>query len=261
MADRAKEILDGCGHIRCEVCGGSGKVCPSCDTHDSGEDHDCNFTERACRVCEGSGRKWPLTPCRPCALRAIEAARDPALTTAAPPHDPHGWIQTFTGRKFFPLAPDINQICIEDIAHALSNLCRYTGHTKHFYSVAEHSLLVSHQVPRRHALAGLLHDATEAYLIDLAKPVKRLAEMKPYRDAEDRLARVIAERFGLDTVEPPEVKEADLRLLATEAPQLMAPLHPEWKVPAEPYEGLLVAGHAPGVAERWFLNRFVELTR
>lgn len=84
----------------------------------------------------------------------------------------NSWIQTFSGRQFFPLEPRVEDVCIEDIAHGLSNLCRYAGHCECFYSVAQHCLLVSRVVPREHALRGLLHDASEAYLIDVPRPIK-----------------------------------------------------------------------------------------
>jgi len=85
----------------------------------------------------------------------------------------NAWIQTISGRKF-PLAePDPNQIDIEDIAHALSMLCRFNGHCTQFYSVAEHSMHVSHEISNDLALAGLLHDAAEAYLGDVPSPLKK----------------------------------------------------------------------------------------
>ena len=75
-----------------------------------------------------------------------------------------GWIQTYTGRQFWPLDPRIEDIDIHDIAHALSHQCRYSGHCLRFYSVAEHSVLLSHHVAGEHMLWALLHDAWEAYL-------------------------------------------------------------------------------------------------
>lgn len=84
------------------------------------------------------------------------------------------WIQTYTGRQFWPLDPKPEEVCIEDIAHALSQQCRYAGHTIRFYSVAQHSVEIALRVPRAAALWGLLHDAAEAYLVDLPRPVKYL---------------------------------------------------------------------------------------
>jgi uncharacterized protein len=137
-------------------------------------------------------------------------------------------IQTYTGRSIDPMDPSPDDIAIEDIAHALSMTCRYTGHTKQFYSVAEHSLLVSRAVPPQFKLWGLLHDASEAYICDIARPVKRDPRMAPYLDIEANLMRVIAQRFGLPERMPDEVKIADTRMLSTEAPQIYStPPRPE----------------------------------
>lgn len=96
-----------------------------------------------------------------------------------------------------------------DIAHGLSMLCRYSGQTDLFYSVAQHSLLVSEYVPTDDALWGLLHDASEAYLVDLPRPVKYLEVMKPYRDLEARVQAAICDQFGLPHEEPASVAKAD----------------------------------------------------
>ena len=82
------------------------------------------------------------------------------------------WIETYTGRKFFPLNPRARDLCIEDIAHALAMTCRYNGHCSEFYSVAQHSCIVSDLCEERWKMAGLMHDAAEAYLGDVVSPVK-----------------------------------------------------------------------------------------
>ena len=110
------------------------------------------------------------------------------------------WIQTKSGRKFWPLSPRSEDIRLSDIAHALSMTTRFTGHLDRFYSVAEHSRLVA--LATRH-LGGdeedykqaLLHDASEAYLCDIASPVKQSPEFAGYRAAEDRLQRAIYRRY------------------------------------------------------------------
>lgn len=171
------------------------------------------------------------------------------------------WIQTRTGLKVDPFAPDSGAIVIDDIAHALGNLCRFTGHTRQFYSVAQHSVLVSWLVPPRFAMAGLLHDAAEAYFNDLAKPVKERPEMQGYRDAEAALMGKILHQFTGDSVLPDAVKEADAVMLHFEAIELMGA---EWASPAiaapanrfSPFYCL-----EPKVARRAFLHRFVEITR
>lgn len=120
-------------------------------------------------------------------------------------------------------------MALEDIVNALSNQCRFIGHVKKFYSVAEHSVRVSHLVERmandlclepeevrQLALCGLMHDATEAYLNDVARPVKHSRNFREYRRLEDKLWRVIAKRFDLPAKMPKIVKVADDILLATE---------------------------------------------
>lgn len=134
---------------------------------------------------------------------------------------PSTTVQTFLGVKFDPLHPDIRDINIIDIAHGLSQLCRFNGQTKTFYSVAQHSVIVASHVRPEHRKHALLHDASEAYLTDLPTPLKRLPEFKPYRDAEAYLQRLIYTAFGLDPIEPEEIAIVDKRVFVTEARDLM----------------------------------------
>lgn len=136
------------------------------------------------------------------------------------------FIVTATGRRFWPLDPRPEDVDLDDIAHHLGHLCRWTGSTREFYSVAEHSVCVGDLVEERGGTAvevawGYLHDAGEAYLCDIARPVKHHPAMAFYRDAEDRLLRVIGERFGLPWPLPAIVKQADDDILAAEALALM----------------------------------------
>jgi len=117
------------------------------------------------------------------------------------------YIRTFTGTDFTVFDPKLEQIFIEDIAHALSHLCRYGGHCDPFYSVAQHSLAVSYLVEPQNALCGLLHDATEAYLVDLPRPIKY--QIEQYRNMEDKLYSVIAEKFKLPQIIPDDVHMID----------------------------------------------------
>lgn len=157
---------------------------------------------------------------------AMNIARDRAATRG-------DWLQTFTMRQVYPLDLRPEDVAIEDIAHALSLQCRFAGHTRGHYSVGQHSLHVAEYLrdrgePAPVVLWGLLHDASEAYLTDIPRPLKRLPAFAFYREAERRALATICDRFGLPTGEPPVVKYADGVLLATEARDLMAPLHPEW---------------------------------
>lgn len=173
----------------------------------------------------------------------------------------HDWTMTSSGLPFWPLRPRSEDVRIEDIAHALANLCRYTGHVRSFYSVAHHSVLVSRVVPREVALWGLLHDASEAYLHDLPRPIKHLPELAAYRAAEAAVMRAVCERFGLPADEPEEVRVADRRMLRTEQRDLMPPELPgEGRDDVEPYLFTIERPLPPVLARRAFLDRFAELT-
>lgn len=167
------------------------------------------------------------------------------------------WIQTASGVAFWPMDPRPEEIRIEDIAHALSHLCRFGGHSRSFYSVSQHSVLVSQNVEPEHALWALLHDATEAYLVDVPRPLKRF--LAGYVEIENRLMSVIAAKFGLPPEMPAEVKESDNRILVDEANQLLGPKPMPWSNPAMPL-GIRICPWSPAEAKAAFLSRFDELT-
>lgn len=166
-----------------------------------------------------------------------------------------------------PRSADIHPL---DIAHALSNQCRYSGHTRVHYSVAQHSVMVSliaeYLLPRdasdeeimATARAGLLHDASEAYLVDIPSPLKQLPEFEAYRAAEKRLERIILKRFGLPEELPAAVKKADLIALSTEKRDLMVEPPEPWIDLPEPLERTIQT-MTPAQAELKFLERFDEL--
>lgn len=168
------------------------------------------------------------------------------------------WMQTYTGRAFFPLDPDPEQIDIRDIAHALGMQCRYNGHVHRFYSVAEHCVHVSAIVPREHALWGLLHDGTEAYVGDMIRPLK--LHMPDYVAVEDAVMEAIAVRFGLSGAPhmPDEVKAADTQVLLDERIALLGTPPHRWNTDREP-AGVKILGLAPDAAARAYLERFAEL--
>lgn len=168
------------------------------------------------------------------------------------------WIVTFSNVIFHPLDPNPETILIEDIAHALSLLCRYNGHCLRFYSVAEHCVRVSMEVPPEDRLAALLHDASEAYLADIPRPLKRDPSMIPYRTAENNLQRMINKRFGLPEEMPASVHEADERMLFTERRDIVRPGGPDWGWSREPYPET-IEGWQPHIAEglfRLFFDRY-----
>jgi hypothetical protein len=168
------------------------------------------------------------------------------------------WMQTFTGRQFWPLDPRPDEVDILDIAHALANQCRYAGHCRRFYSVAEHCVLLSRAVAPEHRLWALLHDSAEAYLVDLPRPVKR--HVVGYHMAEAAVMAAICLRFGLKPEMPEAVHDADYRILRDELEQNMAPPPSRWPVQDEAPLGVSLRFWDPGEAEFWFLKEFKALT-
>lgn len=130
-----------------------------------------------------------------------------------------GYMTTFTGKQFRHGGPYLDDICIEDIAHHLSLICHWGGAAREFFSVAQHSVLVSDVCPSHLKRWGLMHDAAEAYCGDMIRPVK--VRMPDYKLLEMNVMGAIAEKFGLGWPEPPELKYYDNRVLAVEARDLM----------------------------------------
>ena len=171
------------------------------------------------------------------------------------------WITTYTGVKFYPLNPNPDDIRTVDIAHALSNQCRFAGHVIDYYSVAQHSVQVSKHCDERDALWGLLHDAAEAYLTDIPRPVKHTPDLEGFRQIEDKIMLAVCERYDLEPVMPVSVKKADTVELVTEAEWLMIGKGLEWReeMGVEPREGPL-PWLTPIEARSQFIARFRELT-
>jgi hypothetical protein len=165
------------------------------------------------------------------------------------------WMQTYTGRQFWPLDPRPEEVFIEDIAHALSMLCRFGGHCLRYYSVAEHSIYVSRLLPPEVALVGLLHDATEAYVADVPRPLKRF--IPGYKEVEEAVWLAVARRFGLPSAVPVEVKSADNAALATEAIQVMASPPSPWCLPERP-ASFTIVGMTPSQAKEEFMRCFFD---
>lgn len=170
------------------------------------------------------------------------------------------FIQTYTGKEFCFLDPEPEDIDIRDIAHALSNICRFTGHSNNFYSVAQHSVYVSCYVEEENALRGLLHDASEAYVNDISRPLKHLPFMEKYREIEDKIEKTIIKKFGLSNDKPPNIKEVDIIVMVTEARDLGL-MTPNWKhYHIKPLSERFVPW-LPVVAEKKFMERYEELVR
>lgn len=136
------------------------------------------------------------------------------------------FIQSFSGRAIDFLDPKEDQIDIEDIAHALSLLCRFGGHCSNFYSVAQHSVLCAYNVEKEFEKEALLHDATEAYIVDMPRPIKQ--KLRGYRDIESALDKVIRKKFELPEKMSPEVHFVDNQMLATEKRDLMKDSERPW---------------------------------
>jgi hypothetical protein len=185
------------------------------------------------------------------------------------------WIMTASGRQFWPLTPRLDDIVIEDIAHHLAALPRFNGATRRPYSVAQHSVLVSRRMEilasdARHwatvGLYGLLHDGSEAYLLDVPRPLKHLPAFAPYRAAEKHLQGLVYQRFGLDPAgEPADLALVDLRMLRTEQLHLMPPPAPgEDRDDVPVYEFRSAWSLDPWDFDRarnMFLDRFAMLCR
>jgi uncharacterized protein len=181
----------------------------------------------------------------------------------APPA-PGPYLQTVSGRWVNPIDPDPQQFDIEDIARALGNLCRFGGHCRVFYSVAQHSVIVSELVEQRggdaeDVFAALMHDASEAYLGDMPHPLKhRSALGAVFKEAEDHLEAALREHFAIKPGVA-EIKRADRALLAAERRAFSAE---RWAWPelegVEPLDIELEA-LSPDESERAFMRRFAEL--
>lgn len=170
----------------------------------------------------------------------------------------HFWMQTYTGQAFDPMNPDPERIKIEDIAHALAMNCRYAGHVNRFYSVAEHSVHVSRNVSRTNALWGLLHDASEAYIADIVRPVKK--RMPEYKLVEDVLMAAICRRFHLPVEQPAEIYDIDLRIVVDEKAVLLNKEPLPWGAieGLEPV-GATISAWSPERAKGEFLETFQAL--
>lgn len=170
-------------------------------------------------------------------------------------------IITFTGKIVTPFDPKPEQIDIVDIARALSMQCRFTGHTTAFYSVAEHCFNVGEAMEKdghsaRDLLYGLLHDASEAYMADIASPVKQ--NFPEYKAAESKIQAVIFEAFGLNPVPPAMIKSYDRAALSLEAQELLPPIFMSRYSDelAPPQSNVRLALWPPSVANRGYLQAF-----
>lgn len=222
------------------------------------------------------------TPRETFVLRDIFPPADPGVNVDVPLEcagAERGWMQTVTGRCFYPLAPRAEDIDIQDVAHGLAMCCRYAGHTSRFYSVAEHCVHVSREIERmlrdtapqhlqradmlevlQWSLAALLHDSSEAYLGDMIRPVKHQPEMESFRVAEARIERAVAKRFGLtdDDACWGLVRDIDNRILVDEIAALKRDPSMYADVSGKPL-GVRIECWSPESAKHHFLHRYEGL--
>jgi len=163
------------------------------------------------------------------------------------------WMQTATGRQFWPMDPRPHEVFIEDIAHAHAMICRFGGHCSRFYSVAEHSVLIARAAAHEHKLWALLHEAAEGYIGDKIRPLKPY--LGGYREAEQKIMRAICVRFNLQLDLPPSIKALDLALLMDERDQAMVEPPQPWDVDVAPL-GVTLEFWSPARAKREFLSAF-----
>jgi|ERR1700728_2316114 hypothetical protein len=166
-------------------------------------------------------------------------------------------IMLHSGARFDFCAPSSSNFTIEDIAHGLGNLCRYAGQCRDFYSVAEHSILVS-DTAVGFEFEALLHDAAEAFLGDITRPLKQM--LPDYRKIEKNVQQVVFDRFGLPRNINPSIKQADLRVLAAEQSQIMPEGTDAWAREGNVEPAPVVVLHlSPTDAKKAFLERFKVL--
>ena len=162
-----------------------------------------------------------------------------------------------SGAWFDFCAPALSEFTIDDIAHGLANICRYAGQCSRFYSVAEHSILVS-DTAKGFEFEALLHDAAEAFLGDITRPLKQM--LPEYKRIEAEVERAILDRFGVPSPLAPQIKQADLRVLAAEQKQIMPEGTDGWVRGQKVEPAPIVVRHlSPDEAKHVFLDRYEAL--
>ncbi|WP_271025267.1 hypothetical protein [Rhizobium sp. RCAM05973] len=195
-------------------------------------------------------------------VAAVEAERGQYIGLTrreSPPARQGDWMQTYTGRQYWPCDPRPEDVFIEDIAHSLSMQCRYAGHCILHYSVAEHSVLIARWLRAKYgpmtALYGLLHDAPETYCVDVPRPLK--PSLINYKMIEERNWLAVAKRYGLEREIPEIVHEADTRIIGDELVN-MRPM--SWHARHNNPLGVKIGCWSPAEAEHEFLATFEALT-
>lgn len=173
-------------------------------------------------------------------------------------------MQTYRGHRFDYLRTTPEMVDIDDIARALSMQCRFNGHVSAFYSVAQHSVHVSEHLkhlPARGRMQGLLHDATEAYVGDVVRPLKRL--MPIYATMEERVWLAVCEHFDITETMHPDVLMADEQMLIREAKEILpVDILTDWDENAGPSQIVnTIDPWLPGKAEQMFLSEYRAIAK
>lgn len=171
------------------------------------------------------------------------------------------WITTHTGISFYPHDPRADEIVLDDIAHALAHQCRYAGHSSRFYSVAEHCVMCARVAAPEFAFTALMHDAAEAYLPDIPRPIKRM--LPDYKDMERKIELVLKDRFDFTYPFPAAVHEIDNRMLCTEGAIFFAGAPEKWWITSHyavpVYPDIDLECWTPERAKREFLAMFEKI--
>lgn len=191
-------------------------------------------------------------------MTAIDIIDDINAHGIEPGHDRGAWMQTTTGKRFYPLDPHPSEVCIEDISHSLAQLARFNGHTSRFYSVAQHSCLVHDYMPDDLKFLGLMHDATEAYIGDMIRPLKYYNKF--FQDVEERVWEAIRRKFKITKARKAMqvLKHWDNKICAAEKRDL----HPQsefWFGMPECEEVRPITPWSPRYAKGQFMRRFNDL--
>ena len=170
----------------------------------------------------------------------------------------NGYIEIFSGKLINPLNLKEDDIDIVDVAHSLSNQCRFSGHCKFHYSVALHSYYVSQMCSDENKLWGLMHDLSESYIIDIPSPIKILPEFRFYREIENNIQNLACNKFGLPQKMPKEVNIIDKRMSATEMFQIMNTFYPNGYIK---FDDVKIEELSPEQTKKLFLDQFYRLVK
>lgn len=171
-------------------------------------------------------------------------------------------ILTSKGQYYPFLTPEVYAFDIEEIAHALSHMNRFAGHTYTFYSVAQHCVIASYLVERGFEMEALLHDASEAYVVDVPSPLKKIIG-PVYNEIEGKCQAALSKQFGIRYPFPEPVHKIDMFMLALEKRDLMVRDSVEWPfingIDVSPHQPITPVG--PREARQMFLDRYDTLRK